>query len=542
MKYNKQVIQKCESLNLDDSKLRYKLKQKDDQIGQLRKKNESLEIAVRQQIKRSSCLQADLNSVTAKVVNIEKSRDRAILNAKALRSENFSLETAVKKTNEKLEVIELEGIKSKYRKRGLNEAELDISRDSEGISLNGKAIIVEIKLLRKSLKKLDADLTQIKRENEDLVEENQELRQLVSSHKKDVPQLEALLDEKTKDNEKMRRNLNINQERVRQLSMKLEKTQAALHEAEINENVNDKLKNAETRLKNVMKDNSTLKQRIEDVTHKYNQESNDDAVTKAEIARLNKDLTRKRGLIEDFQSRMKAKEKQIEELLEKSDSKADELESKTSGLQQSKRANENLRRQISEMKLEKDSLYVELTSVRSRLSQLEASKAEVDLGLKKSEENLQTEIENFEKASKKSEERQRQGLQLLQSKMAEAKVAKDELAQTVKNILEIVSLKIDQKQKENFRKNNREAQIPETCTEKVCDILNISNDELNSIMEAGSRDHKSVTSEFIMSITEVILAGPPFTETITNSFRQKLSDLISYYSIPDEIDFNAIKY
>jgi len=340
----------------------------------------------------------------------------------------------------------------------------------------------------------------------------------------------------------MRRNLNINQERVRQLSMKLEKTQAALHEAEINENVNDKLKNAETRLKNVMKDNSTLKQRIEDVTHKYNQESNDDAVTKAEIARLNKDLTRKRGLIEDFQSRMKAKEKQIEELLEKTDSKADELESKTSGLQQSKRANENLRRQISEMKLEKDSLYVELTSVRSRLSQLEASKAEVDLGLKKSEENLQTEIENFEKASKKSEERQRQGLQLLQSKMAEAKVAKDELAQTVKNILEIVSLKIDQKQKENFRKNNREAQIPETCTEKVCDILNISNDELNSIMEAGSRDHKSVTSEFIMSITEVVLAGPPFTETITNSFRQKLSDLISYYTIPDEIDFNAIKY
>ena len=80
-------------------------------------------------------------------------------------------------------------------------------------------------------------------------------------------------------------------------------------------------------------------------------------MTKAEITRLNKDLARKRGLIEDFQSRMKAKEKQIEELLEKTDSKADELESKTSGLQQSKRANENLRRQISEMKLEKDSLY-----------------------------------------------------------------------------------------------------------------------------------------------------------------------------------------
>jgi len=87
----------------------------------------------------------------------------------------------------------------------------------------------------------------------------------------ELPELESLLDEKTKENEKMRRNLNINQERVRQLSQKLEKTQLDLRDAEINENVQDKLKNTESRLKNVMKDNSVLKQRLEDVTDKYNQ-------------------------------------------------------------------------------------------------------------------------------------------------------------------------------------------------------------------------------------------------------------------------------
>jgi len=90
----------------------------------------------------------------------------------------------------------------------------------------------------------------------------------------ELPELESLLDEKTKENEKMRRNLNINQERVRQLSQKLEKTQLDLRDAEINENVQDKLKNTESRLKNVMKDNSILKQRLEDVTDKYNQGNN----------------------------------------------------------------------------------------------------------------------------------------------------------------------------------------------------------------------------------------------------------------------------
>merc|ERR1712126_694212 len=148
------------------------------------------------------------------------------------------------------------------------------------------------------------------------------------------------------------------------------------------------------------------------------------------------------------------------------DNKADDLESKTSQLQQSKRSNDNLRRQINEMKLEKDSLYVELTTLRSRLSKLEATKAEVDLELKKAA---------------------------------------------------------------NIKESDFEI-VPES-KDQVCGILNISDSEFKSIMNAHESDTPSEgnsSSDWLGSIAEVIAAGPPFSDTITNSFRLKLNDLIAY--------------
>jgi len=171
--------------------------------------------------------------------------------------------------------------------------------------------------------------------------------------------------------------------------------------------------------------------------------------------RLKKDLERKRSLIEDLQNRIKTKEKQVDDVTERMDLKSDDLENKISQLQQSKRSNDNLRRQINEMKLEKDSLYVELTTLRSRLSKLEATKAEVDLELKKAENHLQTEADRFEIESQNNQERQRQALNLLQTKLEETKGARNELTQTVKNILEILLLKLDQKQKEKKIRNHK---------------------------------------------------------------------------------------
>ena len=55
-------------------------------------------------------------------------------------------------------------------------------------------------------------------------------------------------------------------------------------------------------------------------------------------------------------------------------------------------------------------ILVELTTLRSRLSKLEATKAEVDLELKKTENQLESDAERFEAEIQNNQERQRQGL------------------------------------------------------------------------------------------------------------------------------------
>ena len=64
-----------------------------------------------------------------------------------------------------------------------------------------------------------------------------------------------------------------------------------------------------------MKDNSTLKQRVHDITDKMKNEAIQDSSTKSEITRLNKDIQRKRTLIDDLQQKLKAKEKQLNEVM-----------------------------------------------------------------------------------------------------------------------------------------------------------------------------------------------------------------------------------
>ena len=51
-----------------------------------------------------------------------------------------------------------------------------------------------------------------------------------------------------------------------------------------------------------------------------------------------------------------------------------------------------------------------MTTLRSRLSKLEATKAEVDLELKKTENQLESDTERFEAEIQNNQERQRQGL------------------------------------------------------------------------------------------------------------------------------------
>ena len=100
---------------------------------------------------------------------------------------------------------------------------------------------------------------------------------------------------------------------------------------------------------------------------------------------------------------------------------------------------------------------------------------------------------------------------------------------------EILLLKLDQKQKEKKSEIIKESDfeiIPES-KNQVCGILNISDSEFKSIMNAHESDTPSEgnsSSDWLGSIAEVIAAGPPFSNTITNSFRLKLNDLIAYHT------------
>lgn len=60
---------------------------------------------------------------------------------------------------------------------------------------------------------------------------------------------------------------------------------------------------------------------------------------------------------------------------------------------------------------------------------------------------------------------------------------------------------------------------------KIFEIFQTIEIETN-VLDTPSEGNSS--SDWLGSIAEVIAAGPPFSDTITNSFRLKLNDLIAY--------------
>merc|ERR1719356_1305193 len=161
-----------------DKNMKYRLKQKEDQLSNWRKKAEHNELALRSHMKRAGQLEAELKDSNVRIATAEKSRDRAILNSKSIRSQNHKLSREINSQKEKLEEHEVEIVKAKFRKKGLTESDLDLSlresfsETSVSTTQNHKAIVMEIKLLRKSLKKLDSELAQTRQENAELCDEN----------------------------------------------------------------------------------------------------------------------------------------------------------------------------------------------------------------------------------------------------------------------------------------------------------------------------------------------------------------------------------
>jgi len=517
MKYNKQVLQKCEDFAEGERQSRFKLKQADTQLSQLRKKHDTSESAVRGQMKRIKELELRLADAIGKLEIAEKARDKAILTGRRLRSEKTKMQQKIEAYEHQSQEAELTRIKARFKKHGVVDDDFDSAAVSD-ISINSKAIAIEIKLLRKSLKKLDTELNQYKKANGELREENEQLRAKFKSANEDNHEWERVASELKNDADKRQRSLNIAQERIRQLQAKVDEQNEAINQNELNASVNEKLKSAEHRLKNVIKDNGTLKQRVADITAKRQHDASADTASKAELSRLQKDLQRKRAFIDDLQQKLKEKEKQLLQLGDRVDMSKDDQESKSSQLAQSKRANDNLRRQIGEMKLEKDALTRELTTTRARLGKVEGDKARMDLALENAEGEVSRLVDRYDDQRQHGEVRQRQAIDLMESKLLEARRQRDEINATMKNIAELV---VDELVKRD-RQNQTEPTLPE-CSEKVCEILNLSSSELNSIMTVDRGDEHA---EWRHSIQAVIDAGPPFVDTITHAFQSKFSDLL----------------
>ena len=127
IKYSKTVLSKCEEMAEQDKNTKYRLKQKEDQLSNWRKKAEHNELALRSHMKRAGQLEAELKDSNVRIATAEKSRDRAILNSKSIRSQNHKLSREINSQKEKLEEHEVEIVKAKFRKKGLTESDLDTS-------------------------------------------------------------------------------------------------------------------------------------------------------------------------------------------------------------------------------------------------------------------------------------------------------------------------------------------------------------------------------------------------------------------------------
>ena len=113
---------------------------------------------------------------------------------------------------------EMANLKRRFKKHGVTDD--DLESQCSDISVNSKAIAVEIKLLRKSLKKLDAELSGYKKSHGELTEENEQLRVKVKTTTKEHAEMERTVLELRVENDKTRLSLNISQERIRLLQAK----------------------------------------------------------------------------------------------------------------------------------------------------------------------------------------------------------------------------------------------------------------------------------------------------------------------------------
>ena len=219
-----------------------------------------------------------------------------------------------------------------------------------------RAAALELKLLRQSVQKLGAESKILSAKNQQLEDIHENLTQELNSSKHRNINLTKRLEVSRKDCKKARNTVTIQSHKIEAMKNKIESLSENLREFKDFHNINEKFKTTKTRLKTSLAENSQLKSQLELAKSNTMKEVKNDSEIKEKLEKLTKDNHQKKTLIDDLRAKIKIKERELAMKNEVLIKTKDDVEDKTSSNLQKKRANENLRRQIQDMKVEKNAL------------------------------------------------------------------------------------------------------------------------------------------------------------------------------------------
>ncbi|CAG5078664.1 Oidioi.mRNA.OKI2018_I69.PAR.g9048.t1.cds [Oikopleura dioica] len=278
------------------------------------------------------------------------------------------------------------------------------------------------------------------------------------------------------------------------------------------EDLPDKLRTAQARVRNTTAENSHLRNKLEQIENTVDSDQRKTRGSKEKIDRLQKDLEQKKLLIEEQRSRIKNLEKERQDHRKKIESLEEKLDDQTSSLCQNKRTSQNLRRHAQDIKMEKEAVSLELHNLRKKVEELEVQEAKMKIDMNRKEREFQAKKEQLQAANEDMAESNDKALQLLRDRLNEINGTKSELVNTVNLLAKELFARVG-RQKASRQSSHTGVQS------KVCEILDISASEFGNLMtDKGDQS-------WLQSIRDVLDAGAPFADTIANSFKYQLDEL-----------------
>lgn len=351
---NAELVNAYETMQHKYQDIRHRLNQRNELIKKSKDKINKLEIQQNHSLKQTDELNCKVHEMGNEILVMTKARDRANNIVKTIRSDKKSMEVEVETLKNQIESLKLSFVKAKYNKMGVHDSDFisDINIDK----CANKAAALELKLLRESVSKLGQETAILRARRDELEELKDHLKDDANANKEENEMFRERLDTTRDHLQKAKHTINIQQQRISAMSDKINTLSETSIELKHLQTLPQRLKSAESRLKTSNTENIQLKTRIDEIQKCNNKDEQQDLHIREHSDKMSKDNQQKRFLIEELRNKVRMKEKDLtikEDMIEKLN---EEIQSKNSAMQQRKRSNDNLRRQVNELKLEKDAI------------------------------------------------------------------------------------------------------------------------------------------------------------------------------------------